>query len=115
MEALPCRAMNTRAAWALGLGTAVIFFIGAALDVPTLRLAAKPWPVVLLAVFCLRERRDVYAYLIAAGLFASAAGDVLLEIAPGLFLAGLASFLVAHLCYVAAFLLPPRALQPLRA
>jgi uncharacterized membrane protein YhhN len=43
-----------------------------------------------------------YAGLITAGLLCSAVGDVCL-VWPERFTAGLASFLVAHLCYVAAF------------
>jgi uncharacterized membrane protein YhhN len=40
---------------------------------------------------------------IAAGLLFSLAGDVLLMLPSDRFAAGLASFLIAHLCYVAAF------------
>jgi len=49
--------------------------------------------------------RDGYARLVAAGLALSVVGDVcLLSKAKGAFLAGLASFLLAHLAYAAAFL-----------
>ncbi|MGV9777055.1 lysoplasmalogenase [Streptosporangium sp. NPDC003464] len=41
--------------------------------------------------------------LVAAGLLASAAGDVALEI-DGLFVAGMVCFAVAHVCYVTFFL-----------
>lgn len=45
---------------------------------------------------------DRYARLVTAGLLLSLAGDTLL-IEPSLFLAGLVAFLLAHLCYIAAF------------
>jgi uncharacterized membrane protein YhhN len=44
-----------------------------------------------------------YRGLIAAGLLCSLAGDVLLLWPEALFVAGLAAFLVAHLCYFTAF------------
>lgn len=45
---------------------------------------------------------DRYARLVTAGLLLSLVGDTLL-IEPSLFLAGLVAFLLAHLCYIAAF------------
>lgn len=44
-----------------------------------------------------------YRALISAGLAASLAGDVFLMLPGDRFIAGLASFLVAHLLYIAAF------------
>jgi uncharacterized membrane protein YhhN len=44
-----------------------------------------------------------YHWAIAAGLLFSTAGDVFLMLPRDRFVAGLASFLVAHLCYLAAF------------
>ena len=46
---------------------------------------------------------DAYGYLVLAGLLCSVVGDVLLMLERNLFVAGLASFLVAHVFYVAAF------------
>lgn len=46
---------------------------------------------------------DRYGLLVLAGLCFSIVGDVLLMVEFDLFVAGLASFLVAHLFYVAAF------------
>jgi len=46
---------------------------------------------------------DGYRALVLAGLVFSLAGDVFLMLPRDLFRAGLASFLVAHLLYVAAF------------
>jgi len=45
----------------------------------------------------------LYAWLIVGGLLFSLAGDVLLMLPSDRFAAGLASFLVAHLFYIAAF------------
>ncbi len=59
------------------------------------------------------------AWWILAGLVFSLAGDVLLMLPSDRFTAGLASFLVAHVCYIAAFTheagfqLAPLALLPL--
>lgn len=68
---------------------------------------AKPVPMILLiaGLFACGEPRDgTIRALIAAGLVASLAGDVFLVDEERLFLPGLASFLVAHLLYLAAFL-----------
>jgi uncharacterized membrane protein YhhN len=46
----------------------------------------------------------IYKTLVAAGLTFSLAGDILLMLPGDRFVFGLASFLVAHLCYTAAFL-----------
>jgi uncharacterized membrane protein YhhN len=78
------------------------YVIGLWQDWPALRLATKPVPVLCLLVWVLSQARDRYGRLIVAGLAASALGDVLLEF-PGLFVAGLAAFLLAHLAYIAAF------------
>jgi uncharacterized membrane protein YhhN len=47
--------------------------------------------------------RDVLWYLVGAGLVASLVGDVLLMLESERFVAGLVSFLVAHVLYAAAF------------
>lgn len=44
-----------------------------------------------------------YGALVVAGLCFSIIGDVLLMLETDLFVAGLVSFLVAHVCYIAAF------------
>jgi uncharacterized membrane protein YhhN len=46
----------------------------------------------------------LYRTLVVTGLAFSLAGDVFLMLPSDRFLAGLASFFVAHLCYIAAFL-----------
>ncbi len=75
---------------------------------------ARPWliyifkpltTILILSVALLPGtwRMDAYARAIALGLFFSLAGDILLMLPRDLFVPGLASFLVGHLCYISAF------------
>lgn len=91
------------------------FFVGQALDLHALRMAAKPIPVIALGVWVRLTARDHYATLVLAGLAASLAGDVLLEASPDYFLYGLVAFLVGHLCYVAAYVSRARTVHVARA
>ena len=59
--------------------------------------------ILLIALAAPAPISPVYQGLIVAGLAFSLAGDVFLMLPEDRFLAGLASFLVAHICYVAAF------------
>lgn len=59
--------------------------------------------LILALALSLAPARDEYRWLIAAGLLLSTAGDVFLMLPRDRFVAGLASFLVAHLCYIGAF------------
>jgi alkenylglycerophosphocholine hydrolase len=93
---------------------AAAYFAGLALGWPSLRLAVKPVPVLCLAVMVLSARARPAGALIGAGLLCSSLGDALLEL-PGRFLPGLGAFLLAHLCYVAAFVSDERRLRPWRA
>jgi uncharacterized membrane protein YhhN len=71
-----------------------------------LHYAAKPLAtalVLLLAVLAPAPVSGVYRGLVALGLALSLAGDVFLMLPRDRFVAGLASFLAAHLCYIAAF------------
>ncbi len=99
---------------AVGAAGAVAFVIGLAGDHAALRLVAKPVPVLAMAAAA-ATCRHAYGRLIGAGLLACAAGDVLLELGEGTFLAGVGAFLVGHLFYTAAFLGETRALRPWRA
>lgn len=101
----------------LALVAAAAFAVGAFTQNHALRLASKPWPVVLLALWIFRAAPvDRYRRAMLAGLACSLAGDVFLEVSPrGLFLPGLVSFLVAHVFYVVAYLEDARAVAPLRA
>jgi uncharacterized membrane protein YhhN len=91
-----------RALAAVAIVAALLYIAGLALEAPALRLLSKPVPALALAALALSARRDGYATAVAAGLVLSALGDVLLEV-PGHFVAGLATFLCAHLAYTAAF------------
>jgi len=86
----------------VGLATALLFFVGLAAELPSLRAAVKPLPVLALAGWVALRCRLPPGRLTVAGLALSAIGDVLLE--AGLFLPGLLAFLATHVAYVAAFL-----------
>jgi uncharacterized membrane protein YhhN len=92
-----------RALSALAVGAAIVYVVGLAAHRPDLRLAAKPVPALALAAIVLAARRDAYGAALAAGLVLSAFGDILLEV-RGRFVAGLGTFLCAHVAYTAAFL-----------
>ncbi len=94
----------------LGLLTAALYLLAHLLGWSGLALVCKPLPVVCLLGFLIPPRTSDAA-LIATGLLLSAIGDLLLEASPALFLPGLASFLLAHVCYVIAFFGRTRALH----
>jgi uncharacterized membrane protein YhhN len=91
---------------AIGIATALLFFVGVAAGLPALRLATKPIPVLALATWVSLQCRAPLGWLTAGGLVFSALGDGLLEI--GFFLPGLFAFLAAHLMYIAAFVAAER-------
>jgi uncharacterized membrane protein YhhN len=59
--------------------------------------------VLSVAVLFARDPRSTYAAAIVVGLVLSLAGDVWLMLPADRFIQGLASFLLAHLCYIVAF------------
>lgn len=59
--------------------------------------------LILALALLLPPAHAAYQWAIAAGLLFSTAGDVFLMLPRDRFVAGLASFLIAHLCYVWAF------------
>lgn len=63
----------------------------------------KPLTVLFIIVIALRSEPSAYKHLIVAGLLFSLAGDIFLMLPSDRFIAGLASFLIAHLFYIAAF------------
>ncbi|MBI4989225.1 MAG: lysoplasmalogenase [Rhodocyclales bacterium] len=67
--------------------------------------AFKPLATLLILALALSlsPTHPEYRWAIAAGLLFSTAGDVFLMLPRDRFVAGLASFLAAHLCYVHAF------------
>jgi uncharacterized membrane protein YhhN len=69
-----------------------------------LRWFTKPllMPLLMLAVFTMRSNIPLYKLFITA-LLLSWLGDMLLQI-KGMFIPGLASFLLAHICYIVYFL-----------
>jgi uncharacterized membrane protein YhhN len=59
--------------------------------------------IVILAAVLPNQVSSVYRTAIIVGLLFSLAGDVFLMLPSDRFVAGLASFLLAHVCYIAAF------------
>lgn len=98
-----------------GLVAAAVFIAGVAADSHALRMVAKPWPVLLMAVAVLAAGGHRYRRLLGAGLLAGLAGDVLLEASDATFVAGVVAFLAGHLLYTAAFLGRSRQWRPLLA
>ncbi|MBL8299488.1 MAG: lysoplasmalogenase [Rhodanobacteraceae bacterium] len=103
--------------WAAAVAAAAILAVLGAL-VPGLlwlHYLAKPLATLLIAalVWCAVEADSRYRRAVLAGLFASTLGDVWLMLPWDAFVAGLASFLLAHLAYLVAFT-GRRALLPLR-
>jgi uncharacterized membrane protein YhhN len=72
----------------------------------TLVYLCKPLTILLVILVALVQRHPTTAFhqwMIVAGLLFSMAGDVFLMLPRDRFIAGLFSFLVAHICYIAAF------------
>jgi len=59
--------------------------------------------ILIIALSKAKKSPSFYAYAIIAGLVCSMAGDVFLMLPSDRFVAGLVSFLIAHLLYIAAF------------
>lgn len=91
---------------------ACLYLIGLALDLFWLKLLAKPWLVLALAVAVWRQAGAGAGRLVSWGLMAGAAGDVCLAL-PHAFLPGMIAFAAGHGLYVAAFLRWNRAPAPL--
>lgn len=91
---------------ALLLLSAVVCLAGEYLHIAGLIYLGKPAATIALILLAARSAAPVsarYRALITAGLICSLVGDVLLMLPSDRFIAGLASFLVAHLLYIAAF------------
>jgi uncharacterized membrane protein YhhN len=95
--------------WSWGIGTAAVLGMGHVAAryarVPHVAGILKAVPIALLGLLVAAEPNavsDRYRVLVLAGLACSLAGDLWL-LFPTRFVQGLASFLVAHLCYIAAF------------
>lgn len=93
--------------WLL-IAAAVLATLSNTLGLQTLHFICKPLTMLLaLGLVLLRTRRsgtvERFDTLLMLALLASLAGDVFLMLPGGYFLPGLASFLVAHLFYIALF------------
>jgi len=67
----------------------------------------KPLTILFIIVIAVQPKHPVsvfYGYAILAGLVLSLVGDIFLMLPDEQFIAGLASFLAAHICYIAAFM-----------
>lgn len=93
-----------RPIWLVVVGTAfaTTFLYSTVIGEPTGRLITKVVPVLCLALWLL-PRRNASARWIMTGLLLSAIGDFCLEWSSSWFLAGLISFLLAHLAYLTAY------------
>jgi len=59
--------------------------------------------IIVIAILLKRPEDSLYKYAVIVGLLCSLAGDVFLMLPSDRFIPGLASFLVAHLFYITAF------------
>ena len=91
---------------ALLIASALACLAGEYLDLRPLVYVAKPLATVATILIAVRAAGPVsprYRTLVTLGLVCSLAGDVFLMLPGDRFIAGLASFLVAHLLYIGAF------------
>jgi uncharacterized membrane protein YhhN len=87
--------------------SALVAIIASGADSRWLYWVAKPvatLSIVAMAAVAMRPVSPRYQKAVVAGLALSLVGDVLLMLPADLFAAGLGAFLIAHLCYLYAFL-----------
>ena len=97
---------RTKILVAIGLIAAIAFIIGEIMDLYWLRMAAKPIPVLLMALYLLLlPGKGRFQWLVIIGLVLGMTGDILLEYSPETFLPGLIAFLLGHIFYILAFTL----------
>jgi len=90
----------------LALGTAVLHLWGEYRGPRWLVYGAKPTTTTLILLMAFSTPHPVsafYQWAIVTGLLFSLAGDIFLMLPADQFVAGLVSFLLAHLCYIGAF------------
>ena len=97
---------------AIGILSAGAYCLGLVLDERRLSLLAKPLPVLCLLLWVLQGARGPYVRFVALGLAISLVADILIEVS---FLAGLATFLLAHVAYIVAFSADSPGWRPLQA
>ena len=93
----------TRLLAALGLSSAILYLWFESQGWVWLQFSAKLVPVACLIAW-VSAWRGRYAQLVITGLSLSLVGDAMLAVPRDWFLFGLIAFLMAHLCYVAAFI-----------
>ncbi|MCP4667779.1 MAG: lysoplasmalogenase [Deltaproteobacteria bacterium] len=90
----------------LAMGSAILH-IWAEYHGPPLQIYVfKPLTMVFILIIALTKAKEglsFYAYAVIAGLVCSMTGDLFLMLPTDRFVAGLVSFLIAHLFYIAAF------------
>ena len=93
--------------WALPFAIlAGIFIVSIRFTPYPLSYAVKALPILLLLFVALRAAPFRGRVGLMAAIFFSACGDVILDLGfKGAFIAGLASFLTAHICYIVVFAL----------
>lgn len=94
------------------LCSALLFIYGLAIDSTELRLLSKGLPVLALIFWLRSAPAGAYRRWIRLGLLFSLAGDIILDWPADLFAFGLGAFLIAHLCYLVAYLGDSRRLAP---
>jgi len=90
----------------LAIGSAILHIWAEYHGPPIQIYIFKPLTMVFIIIIGLskaKESPSFYAYAVIAGLLCSIAGDVFLMLPSDQFVAGLVSFLIGHLFYIAAF------------
>ncbi|HEX8138821.1 MAG TPA: lysoplasmalogenase [Pyrinomonadaceae bacterium] len=99
---------------ALVLGSALLHLGSYAQGLRRAVYLFKPLTIILIILVAAVAENQVshfYKYAIMAGLVFSLAGDIFLMLPRDCFIQGLVSFLLAHLCYIAAFTFEARAAE----
>jgi len=86
----------------------IAYIIGDFLKSPKIKYFFKPFTTILIILLAFLQQVEIsetYKYLIIAALVFSLVGDIFLVLPTDKFVQGLASFLVTHLFFIAAFTL----------
>ncbi|MDJ0836805.1 MAG: lysoplasmalogenase [Acidobacteriota bacterium] len=98
----------TKWLWTAVFAGGILFPVGLVSGNPVLCALAKPVPVTAMIVLTALKPAGPYRNALLTGLVCSLVGDVFLVDKGDMFLQGLIYFLIAHLCYLAAFLTEER-------